>query len=87
MTGVQTCALPIYMYHSWGDWQGNLLAEGFYTNISDVFALTEIGKDENGVTKYEIMLHQLWDGVDFNSAYNEFYKEISNYMTLSRLNN
>ena len=37
------------MYHSWGDWQGNLLAEGFYTNISDVFALTEIGKDENGV--------------------------------------
>lgn len=31
------------------DWQGNLLLEGFYTNISDVFALTEIGQDENGV--------------------------------------
>lgn len=37
------------MYQSWGDWQGNLLLEGFYTNISDVFALTVIGEDENGV--------------------------------------
>ena len=45
----QSLSLSADMYHSWGDWQGNLLAEGFYTNISDVFALTEIGKDENGV--------------------------------------
>lgn len=45
----QSLSLSADMYHSWGDWQGNLLLEGFYTNISDVFALTEIGQDENGV--------------------------------------
>lgn len=45
----QSLSLSADMYHNWGDWQGNLLLEGFYTNISDVFALTEIGKDENGV--------------------------------------
>lgn len=45
----QSISLSADMYHNWGDWQGNLLLEGFYTNISDVFALTEIGKDQNGV--------------------------------------
>lgn len=45
----QSLSLSADMYRNWGDWQGNLLLEGFYTNISDVFALTEIGKDQNGV--------------------------------------
>lgn len=45
----QSVSLSADLYHSWGDWQGNLLVEGFYTDISDVFALTEIGKDKNGV--------------------------------------
>lgn len=45
----QSLSVSADMYHSWGDWQANLLLEGFYTDISDVFALTEIGKDPNGV--------------------------------------
>jgi len=44
----QSVSLSADMYHSWGSWQGNLLVEGFYTDLSDVFALTEIGY-ENGV--------------------------------------
>ena len=44
----QSLSLSADIYHSWGNWQGNLLVEGFYTDISDVFALTEIGID-NGV--------------------------------------
>lgn len=39
----QSVSLSADMYHSWGQWQGNLLVEGFYTDLSDVFALTEIG--------------------------------------------
>lgn len=44
----QSVSLSADMYHSWGSWQGNILVEGFYTDLSDVFALTEIGY-ENGV--------------------------------------
>ena len=44
----QSVSLSADMYHSWGSWQGNLLIEGFFTDLSDVFALTEIGV-ENGV--------------------------------------
>lgn len=44
----QSLSLSADIYHSWVNWQGNLLVEGFYTDISDVFALTEIGID-NGV--------------------------------------
>ena len=44
----QSLSLSADMYHSWGSWQGNLLLEGFFTDLSDVFALTEIGV-ENGV--------------------------------------
>ena len=44
----QSFSLSADLYHAWEDWQANLLVEGFYTDISDVFALTEIGKDENG---------------------------------------
>lgn len=32
-----------------GHWQANLLVEGFYTDLRHVFALTNIGEDENGV--------------------------------------
>ena len=45
-------SLSADMYHRWGTWQGNLLVEGFYTNLSDVFALREIGT-ENGILKNE----------------------------------
>lgn len=44
----QSISLSADMYHSWGDWQGNLLIEGFYTDLDDVFALKEIGF-ENGI--------------------------------------
>ena len=42
----QSFSLSADMYHSWGDWQANLLLEGFYTNISDVFALTKVGEED-----------------------------------------
>jgi len=44
----QSLSISADMYHSWGDWQGNLLVEGFFSDIDDVFALTETGT-ENGV--------------------------------------
>ena len=45
-------SLSADMYHRWGAWQGNLLLEGFYTDLSDVCALREIGT-ENGILKNE----------------------------------
>lgn len=45
----QSFSVSADVYHNWGNWQGNFLIEGFYTDISDVFALTEIGTDQNGV--------------------------------------
>lgn len=42
----QSVSLSADMYHSWGNWQGNLLIEGFYTSLSDVFALREIGTQD-----------------------------------------
>lgn len=48
----QSFSLSADMYRSWGDWQGNLLVEGFYTDLSDVFALTDLGV-ENGVLVIE----------------------------------
>ena len=44
----QSVSLSADIYHSWGDWQGNLLVEGFFTDLDDVFALKEIGF-ENGI--------------------------------------
>jgi outer membrane receptor for ferrienterochelin and colicins len=44
----QSLSLSADIYESWGDWQANILLEGFFTDLSDVFALTEIGV-ENGV--------------------------------------
>lgn len=38
---------------SLGHWQGNLLAEGFYTGLSDVFVLEQIGTDIDGHTVQE----------------------------------
>ena len=48
----QSFSLSADMYKQWGDWQANLLVEGFYTDISDVFSLTKIG-EENGVIIWE----------------------------------
>lgn len=47
----QSVSLSADMYHSWGQWQGNLLVEGFYTDLSDVFALTEIGVEDGVLIK------------------------------------
>ena len=44
----QSVSVSADMYRSWGDWQGNVLVEGFYTNLDDVFALRELGF-ENGI--------------------------------------
>ena len=44
----QSVSVSADMYHSWGDWQGNLLVEGFFTDLDDVFALRELGF-ENGI--------------------------------------
>lgn len=45
----QSLSLSADMYKSWGEWQGNLCVEGFYTDLSDVFALTELGVNAEGV--------------------------------------
>lgn len=39
----QSISLSADMYQQWGDWQGNLMIEGFYTDISDVFTLNYVG--------------------------------------------
>lgn len=48
----RSLSLSSDMYGSWGDWQWNFLIEGFFTEIDDVFALTETGI-ENGVIVLE----------------------------------
>ena len=45
-------SLSADMYRRWGGLQANLLLEGFYTDLSDVFALRELGT-ENGILKNE----------------------------------
>ena len=45
----QSLSVSADLYHSWGDWQGNLLAEGFFTDLDDVFALREIGFNDEGI--------------------------------------
>ena len=44
----QSISVSADIYHNWGDWQGNFLVEGFFTDLDDVFALKEIGF-ENGI--------------------------------------
>lgn len=45
----QSVSISADIYHSWGDWQGNVLAEAFYTDLDDVFALKELGHNEEGI--------------------------------------
>ena len=45
----QSVSVSADLYHSWGNWQGNLLVEGFFTDLGDVFALKEIGFDDKGI--------------------------------------
>ena len=45
----QSVSVSADMYRSWGDWQGNVLVEGFFTDLSDVFALKELGFNEEGI--------------------------------------
>ena len=47
----QSVSLSADIYHSWGDWQGNLLVEGFFTDLDDVFALKEIGFEDGILIK------------------------------------
>lgn len=39
----QSLSVSADFYHRWGAFQGNFLAEGFYTSLSDAFALRELG--------------------------------------------
>ena len=45
----QSVSISADIYQSWGDWQGNVLAEAFYTDLDDVFALKELGHNEDGI--------------------------------------
>ena len=45
----QSISVSADLYHSWGDWQGNMLFEGFYTDLGDVFALRELGFNADGI--------------------------------------
>ena len=45
----QSISVSADIYHSWGDWQGNFLVEGFYTDLDDVFALKELGLNDEGI--------------------------------------
>lgn len=45
----QSVSVSADIYRSWGDWQGNLLVEGFFTDLDDVFALREIGFNDEGI--------------------------------------
>ncbi len=51
----QSLSVSADFYHRWGAIQGNFLAEGFYTSLSDAFALRELG---------------VQDGVLVNERYN-----------------
>ena len=45
----QSLSLSADMYRSWGNWQGNFLIEGFFSDLDDVFALRELGYNEEGI--------------------------------------
>ena len=45
----QSISISADLYHSWGDWQGNILVEGFFTDLGDVFALRELGFNDEGI--------------------------------------
>ena len=55
----QSLSISGDLYHRWGDFQGNLLIEGFYTSLSDVFALRQkesvtVLLSMNGITRKEL---------------------------------
>lgn len=52
----QSFSVSADLYHRWGAFQGNFLVEGFYTSLSDAFALRKVGEV---------------DGVLYNERYNE----------------
>ena len=45
----QSVSVSADLYRSWGDWQGNVLVEGFFTDLDDVFALRELGFNDEGI--------------------------------------
>ena len=45
----QSVSLSADMYKVWGDIQTNLMVEGFYNYLDDVFALRNLGMNEDGV--------------------------------------
>jgi len=45
----QSVSVSADLYRSWGEWQGNVLVEGFFTDLDDVFALRELGFNEEGI--------------------------------------
>ena len=45
----QSVSVSADLYRSWGDWQGNVLVEGFFTDLDDVFALRELGFNDDGI--------------------------------------
>lgn len=47
----QSVSLSADVYHSWGNWQANVLLEGFFTDLDDVFALKELGKEDGILIK------------------------------------
>ena len=47
----QSVSLSGDFYHSWGSWQGNLLVEGFFTDLDDVFALKVLGMEDGILIK------------------------------------
>lgn len=47
----QSFSLSADVYHSWGNWQANVLLEGFFTDLDDVFALKELGEEDGILIK------------------------------------
>ena len=45
----QSVSVSADLYRSWGNWQGNVLVEGFSTDLDDVFALRELGFNDEGI--------------------------------------
>lgn len=45
----QSVSVSADLYHRWGYWQGNVLVEGFFTDLDDVFALRELGFNDEGI--------------------------------------
>ena len=47
----QSVSISADLYRNWGEWQGNFLVEGFFTDLNDVFALKEIGFEDGILIK------------------------------------